>query len=371
MNGSQQDHNTMPPFDEGDMLPDIILPDSCSRLVRFITYVKDTRQILLFCPDPRLAACRAQLESFAKQRQMLEPLAIVFVITNTAPEENAAFLAEHPLPFELLSDLERPVARGLGMNHNLNGDYPADGKGAFSIVVSDVSRRLLKVMRNVLDPDPAPGVVAFLNDLPKRKAQSLGLFAPVLHVPKVFEREFCRSLIDAFESGDSRPSGFFRSTGAFGESEHVIDPTAKTRRDCAVTEPALVAGIQRRMGRRVLPEIEKAFTRQVTGVEEFKLVRYDADEGGCFKAHRDNTGEHSAHRRFAMTLNLNTGDYEGGALRFPEYGPDLYAPEAGDAVIFSCSLLHEAMPVTKGRRYALLSFLFDEESRQLSPEYRH
>ena len=47
-----------------------------------------------------------------------------------------------------------------------------------------------------------------------------------------------------------------------------------------------------------------------------------------------------------MTLNLNTGGYEGGALWFPEFGRQLYAPEAGGAVVFSCSLLHEALPVT-------------------------
>jgi predicted 2-oxoglutarate/Fe(II)-dependent dioxygenase YbiX len=71
-----------------------------------------------------------------------------------------------------------------------------------------------------------------------------------------------------------------------------------------------------------------------------------------------------------MTLNLNAGEYEGGALRFPEYGPDLYSPATGDAVIFSCTLLHEAMPVTRGRRFVLLSFLFDEESRRQNDRFR-
>ena len=51
-----------------------------------------------------------------------------------------------------------------------------------------------------------------------------------------------------------------------------------------------------------------------------------------------------------MTLNLNSEDYEGGHLRFPEYGPELYRPGTGDAVVFSCYLVHEAMPVTAGAR---------------------
>ena len=60
-----------------------------------------------------------------------------------------------------------------------------------------------------------------------------------------------------------------------------------------------------------------------------------------------------------MTLNLNQ-DYDGGHLRFPEYGPHLYRPEPGSALVFSCSHLHEVTEVTKGRRFAVLSFLFGE-----------
>ena len=40
-----------------------------------------------------------------------------------------------------------------------------------------------------------------------------------------------------------------------------------------------------------------------------------------------------------MSLNLNE-DYEGGCIRFPEYGNMLYKPEPGAALIFSSSLLH-------------------------------
>ena len=60
-------------------------------------------------------------------------------------------------------------------------------------------------------------------------------------------------------------------------------------------------------------------------------------------------------RRFAMSLNLNDG-YEGGELWFPEYGKHKYLPAAGSGVIFSCSLLHEALPVTKGQRWVMVTF---------------
>ena len=56
-------------------------------------------------------------------------------------------------------------------------------------------------------------------------------------------------------------------------------------------------------------------------------------------------------------------DVRPGGLRFPEYGPHLYRPEAGAALIFSCSHLHEVLNVTAGRRFVLLSFLFGEHDR--------
>jgi len=115
----------------------------------------------------------------------------------------------------------------------------------------------------------------------------------------------------------------------------------------------------------VLPEIRRAFHCNIRYVEEFKIVRYDADPGGFFRPHRDNTSAGTAHRRFAMTLNLNAEDHEGGELRFPEYKMASYRPRTGEAAIFSCDLLHEATDVTRGSRYVLLSFMYDESGREI------
>ncbi len=52
--------------------------------------------------------------------------------------------------------------------------------------------------------------------------------------------------------------------------------------------------------------------------------------------------------------------YQGGELRFPEYSRALYAPETGGAVVFSCALLHEALPVTLGRRFGAFTFAYEE-----------
>lgn len=117
--------------------------------------------------------------------------------------------------------------------------------------------------------------------------------------------------------------------------------------------------------RRVCPEVEKAFQFYITRVERYSVACYDAKTGGYFNPHRDNTSKGTAHRRFAMTLNLNVGEYTGGFLRFPEYSPHGYRHETGTAILFSCSLLHEATAVNSGQRFALLSFFYGEQDAKV------
>ncbi len=68
-----------------------------------------------------------------------------------------------------------------------------------------------------------------------------------------------------------------------------------------------------------------------------------------------------------VTINLNA-DYEGGDLRFPEYGARTCRPPPGGACVFSCSILHEATPVTRGERFAFLPFLYDEAAAKVREE---
>ena len=84
---------------------------------------------------------------------------------------------------------------------------------------------------------------------------------------------------------------------------------------------------------------------------------YDPARGDYFRPHRDNLSPENADRIFALTFNLKTDDYTGGELVFPEYGPNKYRPANGGSVVFSCSLTHEALPASAGRRFALLIFL--------------
>ena len=95
------------------------------------------------------------------------------------------------------------------------------------------------------------------------------------------------------------------------------------------------------------------------------MARYAAEDGGFFSAHRDDVTPATAHRKFAVPLNLNAEDYDGGDLRFPEFGPRTYRPPTGGARVVCCSLLHEATPVTKGERFVFVPFLYDEEGARI------
>ncbi len=349
----------------GDFLPDFRLVNQRGTTTVLFNKVRGKHVVLLFYPDTHKPACQQILRGFAERHRELDELAHLFAISNEKPEANAKWAGLNSFPFNfLLSDERRAAARAYGIVHNISESADFTGSGAFTSLVADRNRRILQINRNVTETNHAQQILGFLKGQASRSGREMGQVAPVLYVPRVFEPEFCRRLIEAFEAGDHVASGTQRAR-ADGSGEEVIDPEVKLRRDYTVQDPALHAEIKRRIEARVLPEIAKAFFYHVTGLESFRVVRYDAETGGYFKTHRDNTNLSTAHRRFAMTLNLNTGEYEGGQLRFPEYGPDLYGPAAGDAVIFSCSLLHEAMPVTAGQRYVLLVFFYGADGQRL------
>ena len=183
--------------------------------------------------------------------------------------------------------------------------------------------------------------------------------APVLLVPQLFEPELCRDLIGLYDRRGGEDSGFM-TTGQDGKTVGVIDYGRKRRRDHLIEDAGLRQGIRGRIERRLLPEVRRAFQFRASFIERYIVACYDAGEGGYFRAHRDNTTKGTAHRRFAVTINLNAEDYDGGDLCFPEFGRGTYRAPTGGAVVFSCSLMHEALPVTRGRRYCVLPFLYDE-----------
>ena len=188
--------------------------------------------------------------------------------------------------------------------------------------------------------------------------------APVLIVPRVFEPALCQRLIDLYEAHGGEELGFMREEN--GLTVERVDHQHKRRSDYHIEDSALLGQLRARLARFLLPQIKRALGWEAMRIERWMVACYDGDNGrGHFRAHRDNTTKGTAHRKFACTINLNAGDYDGGDLCFPEFGTRTYRAPTGGAVIFSCALLHEAKPVTRGKRYAFLPFLSDEEGAKL------
>ena len=182
----------------------------------------------------------------------------------------------------------------------------------------------------------------------------VGPTAPVLLVPNAIGSKLCRTLIARWNSQHEE----LGVTGAAGDA---IVPERKRSLDHMVRDPELIGELSETLARKIGPEIKKVFTHVgLLGFEAFIIIGYDAMRGDFFGPHRDNLAPSMKSRRFAISLNLND-DFEGGALRFPEYGPGLHRFSAGTACVYSCSLLHEAMPVIRGCRFALTTFLCDPE----------
>jgi peroxiredoxin/predicted 2-oxoglutarate/Fe(II)-dependent dioxygenase YbiX len=186
--------------------------------------------------------------------------------------------------------------------------------------------------------------------------------APVLTLPRILEPELCAELVDCFRTGEQSASGFAKDVD--GRTVQLVDPYFKRRTDVTVENEALIEALRRRLELRLFPMLKRAYGWQARHIERHLICRYGAEDRGFFSRHRDNVTAGTAHRKFAVSLNLND-DFEGGDLRFPEFGPRTYRPPLGGATVFGCNLLHEATPVTRGERFVYVPFLYDEEGARI------
>jgi peroxiredoxin len=302
--------------------------------------------VLLFCPGHREGTAAA-LRAFRDAHDAFQALgACVVSLTRHAAEANGVVHADLRLPFKLLTDATGDVCRTYGA-----GD-------AASVVILDSNHRIACIIPSGQAAPLAEAALRYMRESLPPQRESMRSHAPVLLLPRVLDAADCGRLIelwhrpvhvwpsaDGFRSeGHTREQGDFKvgHSGAYGQMTEYV-----------VRDPAVQRFLDQRFNRRVAGEMRKAFQTGVSRREDYRIVRYDSDSGGVLHAHRDNATKEIAHRRFTMTINLNAGDYDGGALRFREYGDYLYEVERGTAVIWSASLLHEVMPVTDGARFVL------------------
>jgi len=321
------------------------------------------RYIVLFFLDSAARPAVAEvLAALARRDDLLNHQRGLLVgISNDPDDFQQPRVRQRPAGQLLLWDLNNNVAKRYGVTEPAAAGSPAIRPVAF----------MLSPTLQIIEILPLTEPAAFVGRVVSRLTELLAnppvaQSAPVLAVPQVFDRAFCRRLIDLYDATGGREIGLIENKGKILER---TDTNFRKRLDYYISDQHTVQQTRELLQRRLLPIVYRAFQFNTTRIERYLVGCYDAATGGFFRPHRDNTAPVVAHRRFAVTINLNE-DYEGGELRFPEFGHQVFRTPPGDAIIFSCSLLHEVTPVTRDRRYAFISFFYDEASQQKREAYQ-
>jgi predicted 2-oxoglutarate/Fe(II)-dependent dioxygenase YbiX/peroxiredoxin len=306
--------------------------------------------VLFFLDSTSRPGSRAALDAFLARASVFDGERAALLVVTTDPADE---------PIGKLTAASRGIRVFFDFDRAVSALYGAAGAGTPSRLTYVLDPRLRVLGRFAFDGTPDAHVAHVLDFVASIAPPSpLEEQAPVLCVPRLFEPAFCAALVRFHDERGGQVSGFMRDIE--GRTQLVHDAKHKIRRDTSIPPGELRDEILRAIRTRLVPEIRKAFQFEVTRVERHLVACYDADSGAHFRRHRDNTTIGTAHRRFAVTVNLNAGEYDGGELCLPEFGSRRYVPPTGAALVFSCSLLHEVRKVTRGKRYAYLPFLYDE-----------
>ncbi len=326
--------------------------------------------VLCFFGSAADPAAQAALRAVQAHRALFDDVRACFFGVSIDPADAAGDRVQESLPgVRFFWDFDRTVSRLYGaVATDDAGDATAASMHRFWLLL-DAALRVVALIPFSPDGSDGKAVFELLRRMPPPGGTAgAGLPVPVLWLPNVFEPGLCRALIDAYEKDGGAESGFMRDVD--GKTMLLHDPGHKRRRDFIVEDDTLIKSIQNRVLRRIKPEIRKVHHFDATRMERYLVACYRAEDGGHFRPHRDNTTKGTAHRRFAVSINLNDA-FEGGDLSFPEFGPREFRPPVGGAVVFSCSLMHAVSPVTKGRRFAFLPFLYDDAAAKIRAANQH
>ncbi len=345
------------PLESGDRAPPFVLLDqSGARATPLDDEIAGKPVLLVFRTGDAGAAYSEELAGFRERHDEFAALeATVFAITRDSVAANSRLHDAQDLPFKVLSD-------GPGEVFKVYGLASGAESGAAITIVLDPNLHVIEVLTPGLQGGHVAAALRGLNRVAgERPPGRLGAHPPVLVVPRALGEEDCASLIEAWH----RPVTVWGTDGLTCEGYELEKGDFKVRNESygrveqlVVRDPKILANLDAKLGRRVMPEIGKAFQTKVAKREDYRVARYDAAEGGCLPPHRDNPLPETRHRRFTLSVTLNAGAFEGGGLRFREYGEQEYLVETGTAILWSCSLLHEVLPITAGQRFILGTHLF-------------
>jgi SM-20-related protein len=187
----------------------------------------------------------------------------------------------------------------------------------------------------------------------------------LLLTPNFLDEVGCQEIIRQADASRSNPATIY----GVGELGRVHDGVRKASR---LTPPSTTTAFINHRLMEHKKTIEQHFSISLNDCEEPQFLRYDV--GGFFVAHQDgNTGllklTSDAERKVSVVIFLNrqseradSDTYSGGSLKFsnyrakPPYNEFELSAQAGMLVAFRSELTHEVTPVTRGRRYSIVSW---------------
>ncbi len=346
-----------PPLDRGDRLPVVPLPDQDGRPVNLLSDDLAGRSaILAFETGDAEEGLAALLAALAEGLNRIDAGdSLLLAVSRRSVAECRRLQRVRTLPCPVLSDVAGTFCAKCGLDDRFT-------KAPAAVLIVDANLRLVCKLVGDGGPQLAERAVRELAAAAAADEQRpLGLHPPVLVLPRVLGEDDCGWLVEVWH----RPVRVLETDGFTsaghdleGEDFKVRGAPPASMVQMVVRDPAVQRHLDERLYRRVVPEIRKAFQTGVSQREDYRIAAYDASAQGNLPAHRDNPTRQTRHRRFTISVSLNGGKYEGGGLRFPEYDRRSYLVPTGTAIVWSCALLHEVLPVVSGRRFILGTHLF-------------
>jgi hypothetical protein len=301
---------------QGDRIPEFILPDAETRLHNFYDLVRGRPTVFVLAANTARQEQWDELKGYADIAPGLAAAGVdLFVVTNDGVESMS--MVQKIIPEATwLADIKGVV------NQSIRTGGKLEKSGLISILL-DANQRVVAIRGS--EPGHASWVLATLRGLAAEAPLVLSAAAPVLILPRALDEATCRRLL----------------------GQEGLSPAP-----APIADPGEAEALSRILLRRVGPEVDRVFSFDDFRFESLAL-RQEPAEGGGVDRRRDNSDPETTGRSFALILDLDAGAYQGGGMRFPEYGPHLYRPATGAALVHAGGMLREMLPIESGRRSLL------------------
>ena len=337
-------------LERGDRIPSFSLPNHDGRGMTFYDMARGNPGLILIEAEKGGSTDR-EIDAIRDAKTQMEKAGLeLFIVTRRNLKACQAFAATIDQPAPVLRDTAgqitaafRAAAFQEGRGNTLFGlAYDSNQRILDTLVPGDIS--LIDQALCLVAREPSLA-----------RTEPIAGQAPVLIIPNLLSTVECETLTAYWQTTNTEGGVSGYQDGKFIDAK---DISQKKRRDSLLDDKNLRNRVMGKIAKRLVSEMGKSFCYQDFILEPPLVACYEADRQDYFLRHRDNLSPQMATRRFALSLNLNDG-YDGGALVFPEYGGQPYSPAGGAGIVFSCAHVHEALPVTRGERFVLLTFLHD------------